>query len=391
MNATGEPEIPPCFQPGQDDIYGMGIRVSLYMQWFSTVLAYLYEPDLATESTVVNYIFSISVAICALVHRAEINQREIIIIATLLMLPPTVFAVSLLDNIATIIRRRLPSRYRTKGHRVPNPQPRAQTPGPNPSQQDDQIRPHPSPESTPHVPPKQKSAADVRYEKMMRRLKDIAALVATTFLLSVAVWELFDGVDKGPSAAECQPKFIRSHYLSGVYEMVLKVVAIMFTVAAPMGLLSRIAWRDLMEEATPDPVSVAPPHSAEFLQVANTLSQTGEKTALTGAEAAHTEAEAEEIQDLTRSIDDERSPFRKESLRSAVAFIWGALASFAIAQIETVIKQNKIQGLQDPTEAGQLIPLIIGVCQFCVVAYGYCSRHLKVGTCSPMTAGNHRC
>lgn len=65
----------PCSIEGQGDIFGMGIRISLYMEWYTTALAYVYEPELATQCTLVNYCFSIAVAICALVHPGDLHAR----------------------------------------------------------------------------------------------------------------------------------------------------------------------------------------------------------------------------------------------------------------------------------------------------------------------------
>lgn len=56
-------------------------------------------------------------------------------------------------------------------------------------------------------------------------------------------------------------------------------------------------------------------------------------------------------------------------VRNVVAFAWGVMISFVIAQNETIIKQNQLRGVMDPSETGQMIPLTIGVCQFALVTY----------------------
>lgn len=65
-----------CAVKGQQDIYGMGVRVGLYMQWYSMVLAYLYMADEASGLMITNYVFSIAVAIASLVNRREIYEHR---------------------------------------------------------------------------------------------------------------------------------------------------------------------------------------------------------------------------------------------------------------------------------------------------------------------------
>lgn len=47
-----------------------------------------------------------------------------------------------------------------------------------------------------------------------------------------------------------------------------------------------------------------------------------------------------------------------------------------------VIKQNQIRGMCNPTKAGQIIPLVIGILQFLTVTYEYWidPKHQKVST-----------
>lgn len=70
--------------------------------------------------------------------------------------------------------------------------------------------------------------------------------------------------------------------------------------------------------------------------------------------------------------------------RSIVAFFWGILACYVIAEIEMIIRQKKIKGMYNPTKAGQIIPMVIGILQFCTVTYEYWidPKHKKVSTCS---------
>lgn len=245
---SNETLIPPgaftnqCSVPGQADIYGVGIRVSLYVQWFSTVLAYLYEPKSATQCTVVNYFFSIAVGICALVHRGEIKEHEVIIVAMLLMLPPTIVVVILLDHMIWLFKKDAnDAKSGPDKTNVPPTSPAITMPPP--CDTDDQITPVAGCEDpSPLELTAEQIDANKRYGPW-KWVRDFAAVIATSFLLSVAVWEFFDGVDKAERIPGCEPKFIWSHYLSGRYEMLLKVVSIMFAVFAPMVLIVLILMR----------------------------------------------------------------------------------------------------------------------------------------------------
>lgn len=92
------------------------------------------------------------------------------------------------------------------------------------------------------------------------------------------------------------------------------------------------------------------------------------------------------------SIESPYSPFRSGShligpikVRNVVAFAWGVMISFVVAQTETIIKQNQLRGVMDPSGTGQLIPLTIGICQFGLVTYRTWvkGKHTDVSSPSP--------
>lgn len=87
----------PCSIDGQQDIYGMGIRAGLYLQWYSTVLAYLYASKEASALLIINILFSMATAIALLVHRQDIDILEVKIVTILLLFPPLLLCVRLLD------------------------------------------------------------------------------------------------------------------------------------------------------------------------------------------------------------------------------------------------------------------------------------------------------
>lgn len=177
----------PCAAVGQEDIYGIGIRLGLYLQWYSTCLAYLYQPQEARSFIVINYSFSTAVAIAGLVYRQAIHSHEIMILAILLMLPLTVIVAAMLNRTL----RWLGSIQQHDPKKTPKPY------------------------------------------NLTRKLLDIASLVLTTFLLFMAAWELFIEVNKAAIVPSCQPMFIWSYYISGLYPGFVKSVCVAFTLFAP--------------------------------------------------------------------------------------------------------------------------------------------------------------
>lgn len=55
--------------------------------------------------------------------------------------------------------------------------------------------------------------------------------------------------------------------------------------------------------------------------------------------------------------------------RWGIAIVWGTVASCVVATIETIINQNNLQGLQELRSTSQLIPVTVGILQFCAVTY----------------------
>lgn len=356
----------PCSIEGQGDIFGMGIRISLYIQWYTTVLAYLYEPELATQCTLVNYCFSIAVAICALVHPGELHTHEVIIVAMFLLVPPMIVVISLIDNVISISRSAKP--VGAEDGAQPNPN------DPNESQWDPKI---PNTEQPDPRDPSRTHEVVAKPYRLANWLRDIGVFITTAFLLTVSVWEFFEGVKHAKKADGCRPLFIRSHYLAGRYEVLLKTISIIFAVFTPSALifLSFLRYTAGQQVSSiPDQEQLAQPLTLHLKLDGTTLQQQSRTWRL-----------------RVVFFDSPHSPFRKASsltgpikVRNTVAFFWGAMISFVIAQTETIIKQNQLQGVMDASETSQLIPLTIGVFTFCLVTY-MCvinEKNSKVGSSS---------
>lgn len=52
-----------CTRQGNSDIYGLGIRIGLYLQWIATVIATAFVPDQMLETTTANTVFVIAFSV----------------------------------------------------------------------------------------------------------------------------------------------------------------------------------------------------------------------------------------------------------------------------------------------------------------------------------------
>lgn len=194
------------------------------MQWYTTALAYLYEPELATQCTIVNYCFSIAVAICALVHPGDLHAHEVIIVAMFLLVPPMIVVISLIDNVISISKKPTGAEDETQ-------------PGPNDANESQWDPKNPNAEQPDPRDPSRTHEATPKPYRLANWLRDIGVLVTTTFLLIVSVWEFFEGAKHAKTADGCRPQFIRSYYLAGRYEVLLKTISVIFAVFTPLALI----------------------------------------------------------------------------------------------------------------------------------------------------------
>lgn len=243
----------PCGIPAQADIFGMGIRISLYLQWYTTVLAYLYDPELATESTAVNYCFSIAVAICSLAYRKTIHKHEVIIIAMMLLVPPMIIVVALLDNLVSVL-------HSPKSSHASEGGPDAEKPDPSALIQAQVNANAPVDPNIPGGPVGTQQPPQVRHSAAVKWLRDITVVVSTTFLLIVSVWEFFDGVELAAPVDKCDARFIYSHYLAGRYERFLKTISIASAIVTPTALIFLIYLQRTPEAEVAQEVSSIPDH-----------------------------------------------------------------------------------------------------------------------------------
>ncbi|KAL0636397.1 hypothetical protein Q9L58_004647 [Maublancomyces gigas] len=322
-----------CSVMSQPDLFGMGIRISLYIQWYTTVLAYLYDSGIATECTVVNYCFSIAIAIASLVHPKDLHAHEVIIVAMILLVPPIIIIVAMADNFISVCR---PLKFSRNPMRITwEPAEKSNPDNPRLDQGDVGL------EEVPVAIVKRHSGSDW--------LREIAVVAATMFLLIVSVWEFFIGVKVAKHVVECNARFIYSHYLNGRYERFLKVFSVASSIITPL-MLGILIW-----------LRTIPGQEVTHLYELDTPDHPNPQPTW---------------RDRVITVDLPYSPLRSDSpiigpikVRNVVAFCWGVVVSFVIAQTETIIKQNGLRDVMDPSQTGQLIPLTIGVCQFGIIVH----------------------
>lgn len=232
-----------CSVVSQPDLFGMGIRIGLYIQWYTTVLAYLYDASIATECTVVNYCFSIAIAIASLIHPKDLFAHEVIIVAMILLVPPIIIVVAMADNFISVCR---PLKFSWSPMRI-TWEPAEKSNPDNPRLNHGEF----APEAAPVGILKRHSGSDW--------LREIAVVAATMFLLIVSVWEFFIGVKVAKHIVQCNARFIYSHYLNGRYERFLKVFSIASCIITPLMLGILIWLRTIPGQEVTHLVSTSPP------------------------------------------------------------------------------------------------------------------------------------
>lgn len=176
--------------------------------------------------------------------------------------------------------------------------------------------------------------------------------------------------------------FLGLHCLRGKFNIFSKVVSIIFAVFVPLGLLLQMVLKNGDRGHYPLPVRT-------------TFVDSSKIGALSGSslwkKSQETQATPKTPLPRTHSFANTKSPLRSNAPgiwhlnpRSIVAFVWGIFACYVITEIEMIIRQNKIKGMYNPTKAGQIIPMVIGILQFCAVTYEYWidTKHKEVSTCS---------
>lgn len=79
-----------CGYEGNSDIYGLGIRVGIYLQWFATWLSTAFVPEEMLGTTVANSIFLIAISVATLILCSSASANPV----TDMFIMLTIFAVS---------------------------------------------------------------------------------------------------------------------------------------------------------------------------------------------------------------------------------------------------------------------------------------------------------
>lgn len=346
----------PCAVNGQEDVYGAGVRISSYLQWYIGVLTYIYLPKDAGVPIMTNYLLAIAIAIAVLVNRSDIFNLEVTIVAILLMVPPMSLLMVLGDFILFALehyweryqadkKKKLTSTATQPTTITTTTTTETKTPA---TTTEPQKSPSGTAENT--TPPENPSTPGTKPPRTswIEWVASITVLLATTFLLGVMVWCFWDGVDQMKSAPGCEPKFGSSSYLSGDYRTTLLIWSIALIVFALSALLTYIFVRAAA-------VKQAKKHQLHPEQLW--------AEGVTGFYIIRLVAGYQ----LT---EYEMLPLRRYAwLRVVVVILSGALVSACVMTIETIIYQNDIQEVSGMTSAGQLIPLIMGIASLAIVLF----------------------
>ena len=68
-----------CGFPGESDLYGLGIRIGVYLQWLTGLLVYTFYPEGYADVSATTLIFSTAVTIGTIVNSSERYASEIFI------------------------------------------------------------------------------------------------------------------------------------------------------------------------------------------------------------------------------------------------------------------------------------------------------------------------
>lgn len=188
----------PCAISGQADIYGLGIRISLYLQWYTGILAYVYSRSEAHLPITTNYLIAIAVGIACMVHHDDIYSLEIMIVAILMMVPPLALLMVLGDFILFAW------------------------------QNSAEVKNEPQPKT--------------RYS-IIEMIGHIGVLLSTGFLLGVMVWGFFYGPDVMKKAEGCTPMFAGTKYLAGSYATGLRIWSVALIIFAILTILFFMWYR----------------------------------------------------------------------------------------------------------------------------------------------------
>lgn len=68
-----------CGFSGESDLYGLGIRIGIYLQWLTGLIVYVFYPEGYREASATTLVFESAVTIAIVVNSAERQAVEILI------------------------------------------------------------------------------------------------------------------------------------------------------------------------------------------------------------------------------------------------------------------------------------------------------------------------
>ena len=186
-----------CLISGQGDIYGLGIRVGLYLQWFSAVYLFVFDSDSLPELMVANCIVSLGVSISYIVIQAEIFAHEVFIVLMLLGTTVGLAELELLEFIAYVAFNITPP-------------------------------------ATPNLP-------DDRIRKFISKMGKPSWTLATAFLVVVFGWMLWSGPATATRCPCCTPLFLKTSFTRPKYLRLYDAIYVILALATFLGLFARSA------------------------------------------------------------------------------------------------------------------------------------------------------
>lgn len=240
-----------CAIEGNVDVYGMGIRIGLYLQWTSTLLTFFYHPSTFSELLVANCTFSIAVSIAYLVIFRTLYRQEVFIVAMLLSMTLLMIPLEILDfvlyyrdpkRLTGSLKQKLVSGAATTAE-APSAGERPAE-GEVPAAASSSAHPAPSPSSKAAPAPAMPAIVIVlrgvhrNVKKNIHHIGGIAWFIATAFLLIIVAFQYWSGTKMGqPNPEGCHPKLLWTFYTQPPYENVMKAMYLLLAILAGLAMI----------------------------------------------------------------------------------------------------------------------------------------------------------
>lgn len=270
-----------CVIEGNADVYGLGVRVGLYLQWTSTLLTFFYHPSTFSELLVANCTFSIAVSIAYLAIFRTLYNQEVFIVAMLLSMTLIMIPLEILDfvlyyrNDHKSKRPASPSGSSQRGldpgaaaaagapsadeksaeAAEPAEASSSSAPAPPAPRADPSADPSPAPVPAEPAPTTLLRRLRLNMKKYIHHIGGIAWFIATAFLLIIVAFQYWSGTKKGQSTpAGCRPKLLWTFYTEPPYENVMKAMFLLLAILAGLAMIVYI----LVQASDVAPVTSTP-------------------------------------------------------------------------------------------------------------------------------------